>query len=167
MNPAAVSYLRGKFGNAGRAQTDEEALASPHALTMDGMLVAGGDIDRLRLVGYHRIGGGSAEQRADLAHKVTSRAQEVARLEGRARAAKEIFELLQPFGGKDSTMARVMAIYGAHSSAQQALDSLTLRLSKTVNAEYVRLGEQEVEWSKRFSEETALLTTHAEGLGSA
>lgn len=166
-NPAAVNFLRSKFGNAKRADTDEEALESPHALTKDGMLVAGGDIDRLRLGGQQRVGGGSTNQHAELMRRVADLDKELVRLAQRSAAAKAVFESLQLFGGEETTIKSMMAVYDAHSAAQQNLDSLTLRLSNTVSAEYVRLGEEENKWSQQFSTETNLLTTHAQEKGRA
>ena len=166
-NPAAVNFLRSKFGNAKRADTDEEALESPHALTKDGMLVAGGDIDRLRLGGQQRIGGGSANQHAELVRRIADLDKELVRLGKRSAAAKAIFESLQLFGGEEATIKNMMAVYDTHSAAQQNLDSLTLRLSNTVSAEYVRLGDEENKWSQQFSSETSFLTTHAQEKGRA
>jgi len=47
-HPAAVSYLRKRFGGMLRATTDAEALASQRSLTQDGMIVQSGEYDRIK-----------------------------------------------------------------------------------------------------------------------
>lgn len=168
-HPAAVNYLRGKFGEARRASTDAEALASSHALTMDGMLVSGGEIDRKPRVGLHafRLGGGSPQQLDGLNEAIVKVRKEVSGLMTRKTAAQQVWERLQPFAGESHVIEQVLAVFNAGTAAEQAVGSLAQRLSETADEEYVRLGEQERRWADQASTASATVTAGALAKGRA
>jgi chromosome segregation protein len=144
-NRAAVNYLRSKFGDAKRATTDDECLASRHAMTADGMLVADGEIDRKRLTpaGQFRIGAGTSTQTDELERDVRRLTQVLRDLRTRDEKLKALWNRLQVFARTDETLGRFLALFDARQGATEAFASLTRQLGEQADAEYVRLGEDE------------------------
>lgn len=150
-NRAAVNYLRSKFGDAKRATTDDECLASRHAMTADGMLVADGEIDRKRLtpIGQFRIGAGTPAQTDELEKEVRRLTQALRDLKARDEKLKGLWNRLQVFARAEETLTRFLALFDARQGAAETFASLMRQLGNEADKEYVRLGEDETTASDR------------------
>ncbi|MFZ6677782.1 SbcC/MukB-like Walker B domain-containing protein [Undibacterium sp. Tian12W] len=140
-DPAAVAYIRGKFADFVRANTSTEALACQRALTIDGMRVSGGDLDRLRPVpaSEFRLGRSKAERRTELASAVTTLQREVDAL---ARQYENLDALVKELSwlGKAGTWEQLSA---AITQAQRASQDKALqeeRMANTSDAQYLQLN---------------------------
>lgn len=140
-SPAAVAYVRAKFGDLMRAHTNAEAMAGPRTLMNDGMLVNGGDIDRIQPVepGKCRIGRAATEQRDTLVRQVASLTAQIAALENQEESVRQLANDLMRLNAPD-TIDRAIAMVKQVKSALEEKASLATRLEATADAEYVRLN---------------------------
>lgn len=140
-DPAAVAYVRGKFTDFLQASTSTEALACPRALTIDGMRVSGGDLDRLRPVpdSEFRLGRSKAERRSELANAVTALQGEVDAL---ARQYESLDALVKDLSwlGKASTWEQLSAAITQARRAGQDKALNEERMANTSDAQYLRLN---------------------------
>lgn len=145
---SAVNYLRSKFGDARRASTDAECLASRHALTADGMLVSDGEIDRKPQVrpAQFRIGAGSREQLTEIERELVQLRQQGQVLQVQSEQASTLYSQLQLFGGEAATLERFTEICRARDASQEALDLFTNQLKDSASEEYLNLVAQESKW---------------------
>ena len=150
-HPAAVAYLRRQFGDLRRATTDAEALAAgKRTLTLDGMLVSAGEIERLRLVRAElfRIGAGGAGQRDALQKELDTHTTEVNRLTQLSSALKKLLNALRQVANETLVMQHVLDSWTEMNKASRDVASRTQQLQGMADQDYVRLGEQEKHWSE-------------------
>jgi chromosome segregation protein len=140
-SPAAVAYLRAKFGDLMRAHTNAEAMVGPRTLMNDGMLVNGGDIDRIQPVdpGKCRIGRVATEQRDALTRQVAILTAQIAVLVKQEASIGQLARDLMRLNAPD-TIDRAIATAKQVNSALEEKASLATRLEATADAEYVRLN---------------------------
>lgn len=102
-NVAAVNYLRAKFGDTRRAETEDECFAHRFAMTKDGMLLTDGEMVRKRPTdpGAFRIGPTSTTTRSTIAERVRQLQAEVERLKERYDKLKLLMNKLGPFVGEE------------------------------------------------------------------
>jgi chromosome segregation protein len=142
-SPAAVAYVRAKFGDLMRAHTNAEAMLGPRTLMNDGMYVNGGDIDRIQPVetGRCRIGRVASEQRGALTQQIAALEAQITALEKRDSGIRQLFTQLSNFNSADN-IDRAIATGKQVKDALEEQASLTTRLAATADAEYVRLNAE-------------------------
>jgi chromosome segregation protein len=142
-SPAAVAYVRSKFGDLMRAHTNAEALDGPRTLMSDGMYVNSGDIDRILPVepSRWRIGRAATEQREALVQQIASIKTTLAALEKQEVSIRQLANNLMWLNASD-TIDRAIALVKQINSALEEKASLATRLEATADAEYVRLSKE-------------------------
>lgn len=153
-SPAAVAYVRAKFGDLMRAHTNAEALLGPRTLMKDGMYVNGGDIDRVQPVepSRCRIGKIAIEQRDALAQQIIRLKAQIEVLEKRETAVRKLTNELIAFNSAEN-IDRAIAVVKQVKDALEEKSSLATRLAATADAEYVRLN---LELNAAIEKETGL-----------
>lgn len=168
-NLAAVAYLQRQFGDLRCASSDSEALAGTRTLTKDGMLVSGGEIERLRPVPptQFRIGAGSTNHRSAVQAELERVQKKIRELEGQERALNGLVAALQQLAHEESVLKYVGAAWNAMDEAQHEVTSKTEQLKGATDEDYVRLGAEEMEALQRVSSAEARLREVAEEIGGA
>jgi energy-coupling factor transporter ATP-binding protein EcfA2 len=153
-NPAAVAYLRRKLGDLRCATSDKEALAGQRTLTQDGMLVSGGEIERLKPTqpAQFRIGAGSAIQRDSVQEALRRWQQEIERLEGQEQILKAIRDALQLVAHEEFVLKAVAKEWDERDVARLEAENKTRQLSEATAEDYVLLGKEESHWSRLANE---------------
>jgi len=148
-HPAAVAYLRRQFGDLRRAMTDAEALAGKRTLTQDGMLLSGGELERLRPVRAElfRIGAGGAGHRDALQKELEAHTTEVNRLMQLLETLKKVLNALKQVANEKLVTQYVLDAWTEMDKASRDVASKTQQLQGMADQEYVRLGEQENHWA--------------------
>ena len=147
-HPAALAYLRRQFGDLRRATTDAEALAGKRTLTQDGMLLSGGELERLRPVRAElfRIGAGGVGHRDALQKELDTHTTEVNRLTQLLEALKRVLNALKQVANEKLVTQHVLDTWAEMDKASRDVASKTQQLQGMADQEYVRLGEQEKNW---------------------
>lgn len=168
-NPAAVAYLQRQFGDLRCADSDKEALGGQRTLTKDGMLVSGGEIERLRPVppAQFRIGAGSANHRSAVQGELERAQKVILDLEGREQALSGLVTALQHVAHEDSVLKYVGDAWGAMEEAYHEVTSKTELLKGAADEDYVRLGEEETSARQRARAAEERLREVAEEIGGA
>jgi energy-coupling factor transporter ATP-binding protein EcfA2 len=138
-NQAAVAYLRTKFGELMRAETNAEALAGARTLTRDGMLVNGGDVDRIRPSDKLRIGYTDSSQREDIAEEIIRLRDQIAQLSRQSESIRTLINELALLND-DSMVDRALTILSGIADCRDEQTTLAKRLAESADEEYVRLG---------------------------
>lgn len=152
-HPVAVAYLRRQFGDLMRADQDEEALVG-ETLTRDGMLVRGGDFDRIRPV---------PEERQKLGISAPGRLEQLKRTQQQlklrevdankvANSLRQRYQELSALAG-DEMAKRLRTTLNAAEQAEIDLRTANVRLGEVADAEYLRLCDEVTQF------ETQLLPT--------
>jgi energy-coupling factor transporter ATP-binding protein EcfA2 len=168
-NPAAVAYLQRQFGDLRCADSDKDALAGQRTLTKDGMLVSGGEIERLRPVSpaQFRIGAGSTSHRSAVQGELERAQKTILELEGQERALNGLVSALQHVAHEDSVLKYVSDAWSAMEDAQHEVTSKTELLKGAADEDYVRLGEEETAARQRAAAAEGRLREVAEEIGGA
>lgn len=168
-NPAAVAYLQRQFGDLRCADSDKEALAGQRTLTKDGMLVSGGEIERLRLVSpaQFRIGAGSTSHRSAVQSELERAQKTILDLERQEQALNGLVTALQQVAHEDLVLKHVDDAWGAMEEAQHEVTSKTELLKGAADEDYVRLGEEEKAARQRAKATEERLREVAEEIGGA
>ena len=168
-DPAAVAYLRRQFGELECAATDEEALAGNRTMTQDGMLVSGGDVERLRLApaGQFRIGAGSADHRLAIQRDLDRCRGEIRRLEELIGQVSRLRDGLRPVSHEESILKHIRSAWQIINESQQEITTKTVQLQGAADEEYIRLGQEETKWSAMATELEGSLRDIAQDIGSA
>src|SRR5690606_38293133 len=100
---AAVNYLRSKFGDTQRAETEDECFSHRFAMTKDGMLLANGEMVRKKLIDpeFFKIGPTSVATRTSIAERARQLQAEVDALKDRYSKLKLLWNNLSPFVGEE------------------------------------------------------------------
>lgn len=141
-DPAAVAFVRSRFGELKRATTDEDALAGGRCLTADGMLTSALEFERLRPTPPYdyRLGGGGADVRAHAQDEVNQLQRSLEELQARYAAVKSLFDQASIVGGDAFTKA-VRTQRETVQANRDTIETLSRRLTEAADQEYVRLGE--------------------------
>lgn len=166
---AAVNYLRSKFGDAMRAVTTDDCLKARHALTADGMLNSGGEIDRKALVRptQFKIGAGSPEHIGALREEASRLRTAISQATARSSRARTLFDQMQLFSGEDAILKRFARICDDRDTALHAAGVAERKLGETASKDYVELVDQEKDWKAKAEALVAELTRLASAKGSA
>lgn len=168
-NPAAVAYLQRQFGDLRCASSDSEALSGQRTLTKDGMLVSGGEIERLRPVppAQFRIGAGSANHHSAVQDELDRAQKTIQELEGKERAFNGLVDALRQVAHEDSVLKYVGDAWSAMDEARHEATSKDEQLKGAADEDYVRLGAEEAAALQRASEVQAHLRDVSEEIGGA
>lgn len=153
-NPAAVTYLRRKLSDLRCAASDKEALAGQRTLTQDGMLVSGGEIERLQPIqpARFRIGAGSATQRDSVQDALRHWQREVKNLETQEQSLKVLRDALQLVAHEDFVLKAIAKEWDERDAARLEVETKTRQLREATAEDYVLLGEEEARWSRHAAE---------------
>lgn len=139
---AAVNFLRAKFGDAMRAESDKDFFAHRSALTKDGMLLAAGDLDRIRPVpaALFKIGSVSSNAVTTLDADIRKAKTELRGIEARDERAKTLYDSLSPFAGPvEARVAIVVQLSDDATSEDAEAKRHAARLVELDTAEYRQL----------------------------
>lgn len=168
-NPAAVAYLQRQFGDLRCADSDKEALGGQRTLTKDGMLVSGGEIERLRPVpsAQFRIGAGSTNHRSAVQSELEHVQEKIRNLESQEQKLNGLVAALQQVSHEDTVLKYVGDTWSAMEEAQHEVASKTELLKGAADEDYVRLGEEEKAARQRAAAAEGRLLDVAEEIGVA
>lgn len=168
-NPAAVAYLQRQFGDLRCALSDSEALAGQRTLTTDGMLVSGGEIERLRPVSptQFRIGASSTNYRSAVQDELARAQKKIRDLEVQERALNDLVDILRKAAHEESALKYVGEAWNAMAEALHEVVNKTELLKEAADEDYVRLGVEEAEASQRASLAESCLREVAREIGRA
>lgn len=163
-DPAAVAYLRSKFGDLRCAETNGEAMSGARTLTKDGMLVSRGEIDRIRPLRAHelKIGIVASAQTSHLQRELEKLVAKKLVMEEALKTSDSLVKDLVGFGSKQQRIEQAMLVH--ERALQQAMTqaSLETKLAESASEEYVKLGldlaaaEKEVETVRATVERLAI-----------
>lgn len=136
---AAVNYLRSKFGDTQRAETEDECFAHRFAMTKDGMLLADGEMVRKKPANpaLFKIGPTSTATRISIAEHARQLQVEVDALKDRYAKLKVLLNNLGPFVGEEQD--KVHEILEVFDRVRKEADDdadLTQRLQALDTEEY-------------------------------
>lgn len=138
-NHVAVNYLRAKFGDAHRAETEDECFAHRHALTKDGMHLADGEMARIRPTdaAHFKIGPTTTATRSSVAARVSQLERELLDLKDRFSKLRKLLETVGMFVG-DEKVHEMLATFDRMVKEGAEETELERRL-KAVDTEEYRL----------------------------
>lgn len=153
-HPAAVSYLRRRFGDMLRAKTDAEALAGSRTLTQDGMIVQSGEYDRIRPTakGHLKIGGGDGSQKQALLEESSRITEDIHKLKSQQEEIKRLFESLGNIASESSVMKYMLDACDEMHTARSVVTSLDQQLTDSADTEYINLCKLESSWNIKAQE---------------
>ena len=151
-DPAAVAYLRGLFGDMVCATTTAQAMErGKRTLTLDGMLVGKGTIERLKLVveGDLRIGRDGGGQHLEAAKaRLAACAQAVSKHTAQKQRIEALTTVLRGIPQEDQARMYLKSFWDEAESAKVTATTLQSKLQGAADKEYVELGKQEKAWSE-------------------
>lgn len=168
-HPAAVSYLRRRFGDMVRAMTDADALTAQRALTQDGMIVQSGEYDRKKPIakGHLKIGGGDDSQKEILLKEIVQLKIVIEGFVSQQFKIKQLSDALRNITSESTVLQYMLDACDEMHSARNTVKSLTQRLSDSADAEYVRLGILEQELERKAGELKPLVDRLLHDIGGA
>ena len=167
---AAVNYLRAKFGDTQRAETEDECFAHKYAMTKDGMLLTDGELVRKRPTppDAFKIGPVSMTTRSSIAERERQLKAEIARLQDQYDKLKQLLVTLGPFaGGEQEKVQEILEAFDRVAIEAAAEKDLTDRLKALDTDDYRRLVKAAIDAE---AEVTGLRPRHlatVEAVGSA
>lgn len=167
---AAVNYLRSKFGDTQRAETEDECFAHRYAMTKDGMLMSDGEMVRKKPTdpAFFKIGPTSTATRSSIAERARQLQADVERLQERYGKLKLLLNNLGPFvGGEQDKVQEILETFDriARDAADEA--DLTQRLQALDTEEYRRLVRTATEAEAALAEMRKQLLATVQAVGSA
>jgi energy-coupling factor transporter ATP-binding protein EcfA2 len=139
---AAVNYLRSKFGDTQRAETEDECFAHRFAMTKDGMLLADGEMVRKKPAdpALFKIGPTSTATRTSIAERARQLQVEVDELKDQYDKLKQLLNNLSPFvGGEQDKVQDILEAFDRISKEARDEADLTRRLQALDTEEYRQL----------------------------
>ncbi|MGX6566037.1 SbcC/MukB-like Walker B domain-containing protein [Cupriavidus necator] len=139
---AAVNYLRSKFGDTQRAETEDECFAHRFAMTKDGMLLADGEMVRKKLTdpAYFKIGPTSTATRSSIAERARQLQAQVDALKDRYDKLKLLLNNLGPFvGGEQDKVHEILEAFDRVAKEAGDEADLARRLQALDTEEYRQL----------------------------
>ena len=145
---AAVNYLRSKFGDTQRADTEDECFAHRFAMTKDGMLLTDGEMVRKKPVdpAFFKIGPTSTATRTSIAERARQLEEQVETLKDRYAKLKVLLNNLSPFvGGEQDKVLDILEAFDRLSRETNDEAALTQRLQALDTEEYRQLVQAAAE----------------------
>lgn len=139
---AAVNYLRAKFGDTQRADTEDECFAHRFAMTKDGMLLADGEMVRKKPgdPAFFKIGPTSTATRTSIAERARQLEEQVEALKDRYAKLKVLLNNLSPFvGGEQDKVLDILEAFDRLSRETSDEADLAQRLQTLDTEEYRQL----------------------------
>jgi chromosome segregation protein len=139
---AAVNYLRSKFGDTQRAETEDECFAHRFAMTKDGMLLADGEMVRKKPAdpALFKIGPTSTATRTSIAERARQLQVKVDELKDQYDKLKQLLNNLSPFvGGEQDKVQDILGAFDRISKEARDEADLTRRLQALDTEEYRQL----------------------------
>lgn len=139
---AAVNYLRSKFGDTQRADTEDECFAHRFAMTKDGMLLTDGEMVRKKPVdpAFFKIGPTSTATRTSIAERARQLEEQVETLKDRYAKLKVLLNNLSPFvGGEQDKVLDILEVFDRITREASDEVDLTQRLQALNTEEYRQL----------------------------
>lgn len=139
---AAVNYLRAKFGDTQRAETEDECFAHKYAMTKDGMLLIDGELVRKRPTppDAFKIGPVSTTTRSSIAERERQLKADIARLQDQYDKLKQLLVTLGPFAGNEQEKVQeILEAFDRVAIETAAEKDLTERLQALNTDDYRRL----------------------------
>lgn len=137
-----MNFLRSKLGETMRAETEGEVFSHRSALTRDGMLLADGDLTRLKPVDpvLFKLGTVQAGAVEEVDKRIKSATSDVQALEQRDEGVKAFFDQLSRFAGNDEeSVSTVLQIFDRAKSATNDVSGLLVQIEALDTAEYREL----------------------------
>lgn len=159
---AAVNYLRAKFGDTQRADTEDECFTHRFAMTKDGMLMADGEMVRKKPVdpAFFKIGPTSTATRTSIAERARQLEEQVDALKDRYAKLKVLLNNLSPFvGGEQDKVLDILEAFDRLSRETNDEAALAQRLQALDTEEYRQLVQAAAEADAAV---TALRELHLE-----
>lgn len=138
----AVNYLRSKFGDTQRADTEDECFAHRFAMTEDGMLLADGEMVRKRPTdpALFKIGPTTTATRNSIAERARVLQMQVEALKEKYAKLKVLLNNLGPFvGGEQDKVQDILEAFDRISKETSDEEDLTQRLQALDTEEYRQL----------------------------
>lgn len=145
---AAVNYLRSKFGDTQRADTEDECFTHRFAMTKDGMLLADGEMVRKKPTdpALFKIGPTSTATRTSIAERARQLEEQVEALKDRYAKLKVLLNNLSPFvGGEQDKVLDILEAFDRLSRETNDEAALTQRLQALDTEEYRQLVQATAE----------------------
>ncbi|RXV65390.1 hypothetical protein D1006_35515 [Burkholderia stabilis] len=139
---AAVNYLRSKFGDTQRADTEDECFAHRFAMTKDGMRLADGEMVRKKPTdpALFKIGPTSTATRTSIAERARQLQEQVEALKDRYDKLKMLLNNLSPFvGAEQDKVHEILEVFDQISKEVSEETDLTRRLEALDTEEYRQL----------------------------
>lgn len=136
---AAVNYLRSKFGDTQRAETEDECFAHRFAMTKDGMLLADGEMVRKKPTdpAFFKIGPTSTATRSSIVERARQLEAALDGLKGRFGKLKTLMNNLGPFvGGEQDKVHEILENFDRVTKEASDEADLTRRLQALDTEEY-------------------------------
>lgn len=141
-NVAAVNYLRSKFGDTQRAETEDECFAHRFAMTKDGMLLADGEIVRKRPTDpiNFKIGPTSTATRSSILEGIRRLVTRLEQLTQIYDQVKALLQSLGPFiGGEQEKVRDLLDAFDRVAKDAEAEQTLSRQLEALDTDEYRQL----------------------------
>lgn len=167
---AAVNYLRSKFGDTQRAETEDECFAHRFAMTKDGMLLADGEMVRKKPTDpvFFKIGPTSTATRSSIAERARQLQGQVDALKERYAKLKVLLNNLGPFvGGEDDKVHETLEAFDRVSKEADDEADLTRRLQALDTEEYRQLVKSAEEAEAAVTVARRKLLAAAQAVGAS
>lgn len=143
-HPAAVSYLRRRFGDMMRAVSDKEAISGKRTLTQDGMIVQSGEYERIKQVSVSelKIGAGEPGQLEAVKREIREGQSRIQRMGAEIAEIEKLTNALLLLG-ESSLASRAIEVHEDLIRAEAELANLQAQAESTADQEYAALVEAE------------------------
>jgi len=167
-HPAAVSYLRRRFGDMMRAVSDKEAISGKRTLTQDGMIVQSGEYERIKLVSVPelKIGAGEPGQLDAVKREIREGKSRIQRLESEIAEIEKLTNALLLLG-ESSLASRAIEVHEVLIRAGLELANLQAQVESPADQEYAALVEAEKLANSLVEELQGQLNSIAGKIGAA
>lgn len=167
---AAVNYLRSKFGDTQRAETEDDCFAHRFAMTRDGMLLADGEMVRKKPTDpvSFKIGPTSTATRSSIAERARQLQDDIDALKERYAKLKLLLNNLGPFvGGEQDKVDEILEVFDRVTKEVGNEADLTRRLQALDTEEYRQLVQTVGEAETAVAEARQQLLAAAQAVGAA
>lgn len=167
---AAVNYLRSKFGDTQRAETEDECFAHRFAMTKDGMLLTDGEMVRKHPTNpaVFKIGPTSKATRSSIAEQARQLQVQVDALKERYTKLKALLNNLAPFvGGEQDKVQEILETFDRMTKEAGEEGDLMRRLKALDTDEYRLLVQAAQDAEAALGKVREQLLAAAQAVGAA
>lgn len=165
---AAVSYLRRRFGDMMRTESDKEAISGKRTLTQDGMIVQSGEYERIKLVSLaeFKIGAGEPGQMDAVMREIRDCIARIKKLNSEIALINQLTDSLLLLG-ESSFASRAVETHELLLRVWLELGNLQGQPESATDHEYASLVEAERQAKRLVDELNKQLISIAENIGAA